>query len=341
MRVVLWLGMGVSLAGLGVWGLGAAEPDGKATDTMPTGLAPLPKLYGLKEMPRVDAHMHIRKMDGIATMVKTMDEAGITISVNLSGSREFVKQADEIHKTWKGRILIAPGSYKTKDELWWSAADLDAFAKAGCAGLKVHSRYFRGVGSEANIAKFRQQGKLGLPVLGFHIADPPEGQWLKPDRQARIDEALKVIEACPKTTFIMAHGFWLMNKDKDLDALSQYFDRYPNLYVDLSSVYQWWNSPDPTTEKLRAFILKYQDRLLYGTDGNPDYSTKERLENSYRVLQERGQFERGFFAWKKKQKIPGLELPLEVLNRIYWWNAARTIPRVRKSLRDLGYKVDP
>jgi hypothetical protein len=116
-----------------------------------------------------------------------------------------------------------------------------------------------------------------------------------------------------------------------------YFDRYSNLFVDISACFQWWDRPDPTPEKLRAFVLKYQDRLLYGTDGGPHYDTKAHHEDSYRVLETADECEHGFFPGNKRT-IKGLALPLETLNHIYWWNAARTIPRVRQVLKDLGYE---
>jgi predicted TIM-barrel fold metal-dependent hydrolase len=223
----------------------------------------------------------------------------------------------------------------------WSMDDLDRYAKDGYAGLKVHCHYVRGINSAENIAKFRRQGELNLPVLGFHIADPPEGKYLKPGRDECIADAVQAIESCPKTTFIMAHGFWLMNNDKDLDRLGGYFDRFPNLFVDLSAVDQWWDSPEPTPDKLRAFVLKYQDRLMWGTDGNPSYNTKNRYEKSFRVFEsEEGHLKDGFFTSEAGGTIQGLHLPLETLNRIYWWNAARTIPRVRQALTDLGYVTE-
>jgi len=301
------------------------------------GHVQLPTVYSLEKMPRVNTHTHIGEMEPMDDFLRVMDASKLTIAIDLSG-RALVDQIDEIHERYKGRILLAPGSYRTGDELWWSMEDLGRFAKIGCAGLKIHCYWVRGIPSEENIAKIRHQGKLGLPVLGFHIADPPEGRFLKPGRDECIADAIKVIGACPGTTLIMAHGFWLMNNDKYLDRLAGHLDRYPNIYLDISACFQWWDRPDPTPEKLRAFVLKYQDRLMYGTDGGPRYNTKAHAEDSYRVLETSDECEHGFFEGNQ-QPIKGLALPLEALNRIYWWNAARTIPRVREVLRDMGYDV--
>ena len=224
--------------------------------------------------------------------------------------------------------------------MWWSKKDLDTFRDAGCAGTKIHCKYQRGLNSKAILAGIRRQGELDLPVLGLHIGDPPVPGFWQPTYWDCIADAEKVIRACPNTTFIMAHGFWLMNDDKGLDVLAKYFERYANLNVDLSAVFQWWDPPEPTYDKLRRFVVRYKDRLLYGTDGNPKFSRPANYRQSYRILETRGERLPGFFGGPhKKTYIKGLGLSKEVLNYIYYWNAARLIPRVRESLLRLGYQV--
>ena len=58
------------------------------------------------------------------------------------------------------------------------------------------------------------------------------------------------------------------------------------------------------------------------------------------MLETREEHCHGFFPPRHEQTyITGLDLPKEALNHIYWWNAARLIPRVRESLQGLGYSV--
>lgn len=310
--------------------------------------APRPaKLYSLKDMPKVDAHIHIRPAkngtmdDRLGTrMIRTMNRAGIEVSINLSGTREMVADVPRINRKWKGRILTCPSQFRIQEGLWWSKRDLAQFAQVGCAGIKIYTQYNRGTARADFIRKVGYQGALGLPLIGFHVVDPPQGHYWQPSYWDCVHDAEKVIAANPHVTIIMAHGFWLMNEDDTLAVLGTFFDRHPHLHADLSAVYQWWDPPRPTYEVLRRFILKYKDRLLYGTDGNPGYSKLEHYQQSFDVLESSRRDLRGFFGGGLTNEfVRGLDLPNNALNYIYWWNAARLIPKVRESLAGLGYAV--
>ncbi|MFV1965408.1 MAG: amidohydrolase family protein [Pirellulaceae bacterium] len=310
-----------------------------ATETKKSSPKSRPQVYAIGKIPRVDIHTHIKidELQQTAGFVEAMDAAGISVSVNLSCTREMLEQADAIRKKWKGRILLCPGDFDTSDGLWWSEEELAIFRDNRCAGTKIWTQYRQGVLAPEFVKKVQRQGQLGLPVIGFHVADPPEGKFLKPNYRECIREAAKLIERCPETTFIMAHGFWLMIQDRGLDVLSGYFDRYPNLNADLSAVYQWWDPPQPTHKKLRDFIIAYKDRLLFGTDGHPGYTTPERLKRIYQILETSEDHLKGFF--RNETNLRGLSLPVDVLTNIYYSNAARLVPEVRRSLVQCGYKL--
>jgi len=314
----------------------------------PRAPEPPPKLFSLARMPRVDSHVHLHNIDAMAKFRRGMHGFGIDVAVSLGfqRSRELVGEMAEVDRRFKGRILFAPGigfrlaAGGTKGGLWWSMKDLPRFKAAGCVGTKIYVQYSLGLTKRSIMSKIRRQGELGLPLIGLHICDPPEPGWYHPNFDAAIDEAERLIAGCPGTTFIMAHGFWLMNTDRHLDVLDRFFRKYPNLNVDLSAVYQWWDAPEPNQAKLRDFIIRHKARLLYATDGNERYSKKRHYQNSFRMLETREKNCHGFFPPRYEPTyITGFGLPKEVLNYIYWWNAARLIPRVRESLRGLGYDV--
>ena len=50
----------------------------------------------------------------------------------------------------------------------------------------------------------------------------------------------------------------------DVDQIAERFDRYPNFAVDTAARIPYLMRQSP--EKVRAFLIKYQDRVLYGTD---------------------------------------------------------------------------
>jgi hypothetical protein len=308
-----------------------------------------PKIYSLKTMPKVDAHLHIRPdgrggpMDDKAgsKMIRIMNQAGIDVCINLTGTPPMSAEVPRINKKWKGRILTCPAQFRLKNGLWWNKKDLKQFAEDGCAGIKIWAQYDKGTATPSFIKKVGYQAEYDLPLIGWHVVDPPQGNYWQPSYWDRVYDAEKVIKANPNVTIIMAHGFWLMNEDDTLEVLGKFFDTYPHLNVDISAVFQWWDPPRPTFSKLRKFILKYKDRILYGTDGNPSYSKKEHYQQTYDILERKTGNYRGFFGGGNTTNdyVQPLGLPLDVLNYIYWWNAARLIPQVKKSLGGLGYMV--
>jgi predicted TIM-barrel fold metal-dependent hydrolase len=115
--------------------------------------------------------------------------------------------------------------------------------------------------------------------------------------------------------------------EKDLDGIAQRFDRYPNFAVDTAARMDYLMMAPP--EKARAFLIKYQDRILYGTDLDllPTANVKEELqdwESTYirdwrflatdEIIEENG------------RKSRGLKLPETVLRKIYRTNALHWIP---------------
>ncbi len=298
-----------------------------------------PRLYNLGEMPKVDVHVHIWTGDAALwdSYLESIDKVGIAVAINLSGNRQTVANAAQIHAKYNHRLLYAPHCGRIANGVWWSDDDLEAFVKAGAAGCKWMIAWQDHFDTPQIIAKIRRQGELGLPVLGYHIATVPSGStdidkfW---DWNRR---AIKVIAACPKTTFIMAHGFFLMVDDEKLDVLDGYFRQYPNLYVDIGAAEQFWNPPEPDHRKLRDFIIAWKDRILFATDGSTEMSVNPCLINNFfRILETDQRNLGGYFGGN----IDGLELPLDVLNYIYWWNAVRVIPRVKESLLAQGHRID-
>jgi hypothetical protein len=91
------------------------------------------------------------------------------------------------------------------------------------------------------------------------------------------------------------------------------------------------------TEKVRAFLIKYQDRVLYGTDldllATADVQeTLKDWESTYvrdwRFLATDDTFE------QEGRKIHGLKLPEPVLRKLFRSNALRWIPEMRPSRRN-------
>ena len=185
-------------------------------------------------------------------------------------------------------------------------------------------------------------GELGLPVL-IHTADPaafflpidakneryeellrhPEWSFYGhdfPKREALLDALNRVIERFPRTNFIGAH---VANNAEDLGTVAQWLDRFPNLYLDTASrIAELGRQPHTA----REFCLKYQDRILFGTDGP---WPNERLGYYWRFFETHDEY----FPYSEKEFPPqglwyiyGLDLPDDVLKKIYFENACRLVP---------------
>jgi predicted TIM-barrel fold metal-dependent hydrolase len=147
--------------------------------------------------------------------------------------------------------------------------------------------------------------------------------WLFADPKFPLREELhaqrnRVIARHPRTTFIAAH---FANDAEDLATVGAWLDAYPNLYVDIDArISELGRQP----YSARRFILKYQDRIMFGTDTTPNRAAYRMY---YRFLETDdeyfdpagGHHRQGFWM------IYGIFLPGEVLEKIYATNARRLL----------------
>jgi len=166
-------------------------------------------------------------------------------------------------------------------------------------------------------------------VSKYYDSNPQWNMSLKrgaPKRKDILDAVDRVLARHPDLRVVGAHFGSL---EDHLDELAPRLDRYPNFAVDTAArvrrlVYQ-------PTDQVRAFILKYQDRILYGTDlhifpGKAEESSPSTWEKQYT-------FDWRYFATGdtfeyQGHKTQGLQLPHEVLKKIYHDNAVRWIPGI-------------
>jgi len=194
---------------------------------------------------------------------------------------------------------------------------------------------------------FEQAGALGLPVL-IHVADPVA--FFKPldGRNERYEELLEhpdwhfyggdfppfeqimddlrdLIGRHRETVFIGAHvGCYAEN----LDYVGAMFREFPNYHVDISArIAELGRQPFTA----RRFFLEFQDRILFGLDSFPpalaEYQTHYRFletEDEYFDYTPDGEQPQG--RWR----IYGLNLPDEVLAKVYQLNACRLLPGLPK-----------
>ncbi len=283
------------------------------------------KLYDTQNMPIVDMHTHLNGKEEYKQCVKTMDAWGGAVSITLNpNDPSLVKFSRD---SLRGRILLAGRGRSFTPE------QIQVMKDRGLVGLKSHMRYHTPV-SDIPGEQIEKMGTLNFPFIALHVADPPEDTYYEPDKFMKAQQnAERVIHRYPETNFIMAHGFYLTNRDSDIDSLRAFLERNPNLYVDIVCS-KWWDAPQPSYVKLRKLLIDFKDRFMFGTDFKVT-----RHAPAFRFLREKLETAKPLTFGMNGGPGPGLALPLDVLNRIYYWNAARVIPGVKEALEGLGYEI--
>lgn len=312
--------------------------------------------------PVIDVHNHLGDgkesltKDRVDAYLKEMNEAGVRLVVNLDGNRagrikETLHALDEAHP---GRFLtFALLDFEGIDDDGWTEREvkrLEENFQAGAKGLKLHKtlglryRYKNGKAMAVDDAKldpiWELCGKHKRPVM-IHTADPAafftpldrvnerwhelnaHPEWLFfgdqfTSRKQLLAQTNRAIAKHPKTLFIGAH---FGNNAEDLAAVSKCLDDYPNLMIDIDArISELGRQP----YSARRFFIKYQDRIMFGTDTRP---SREAYRIYYRFLETDDEYfdcaashhRQGFWM------IYGIFLPREVLAKVYYKNAEQLL----------------
>ncbi|MCX6877842.1 MAG: amidohydrolase family protein [Verrucomicrobia bacterium] len=311
-------------------------------------------IYPPSAMPRVDMHTHMDAKAQYAKAIDDMDQWGGTISITLAGlfwvkdnggnnaSPASVKQIpgnDMVYVKEKldNRILFVPGAFTIPSAgIWWSVDEIKTFKDQGFVGLKL---WPHGAILSSKIPLIHEQldeaGRQGMPLVGYHTGDPGNKDGNSPAFPKFEDDTIEVVKAHPQTTFIFAHGLFMLENDQGMDKLAGILERHPNVFVDVAFTHNARHPADYTVSKAREFYIKYRDRILFGSDVFAAGGGADGFLNERKVL-ETNQVTNGLHGGPK---LEGFKLPDPVLNHIYYWNAVRLIPRVRQVLEARNFKI--
>ena len=311
-------------------------------------------IYPPSAMPRVDMHTHMDAKTQYAKAVEAMDQWGGTISITLAGlfwvkdnngsnaspaSVRRIPGDDMVYVTEKleDRILFVPGAFTIpKDGIWWGVDEIKTFKEQGFVGLKL---WPHGAILSSKIPRIHEQldeaRRQGMPLVGFHTGDPGNAEGNNAAFPKFEDDSVEVAKAHPQTTFIFAHGLFMLENDQDMEKLAGIFDKCPNVFVDVAFTHSARQPAHYTVSKAREFYIKYRDRILFGTDVFAAGAGADRFLNERKLL-ETNEVTNGLHGGPK---LEGFNLPDPVLNHIYYWNAARLIPRVRQVLEARNFKI--
>jgi predicted TIM-barrel fold metal-dependent hydrolase len=237
----------------------------------------------------------------------------------------------------ENRILFVPGAFTIPSNgIWWSVDEIKTFKEQGFVGLKLwpHGKIL-----SSKIPHIHEQldeaGKQGMPLVGFHTGDPGNAKGDNAAFPKFEDDTIEVAKAHPQTTFIFAHGLFMLENDKGMEKLAGIFDQCPNVFVDVAFTHNMRQPEHYTVSKARDFYIKYADRILFGSDVFGGGGKADGFLNERKLLETK-EVTNGIH---RGPAMEGFKLPDPVLNHIYYWNAARLIPRVRQVLEDRGFKI--
>jgi predicted TIM-barrel fold metal-dependent hydrolase len=164
------------------------------------------------------------------------------------------------------------------------------------------------------------------PDYDYYKENPEWYMYLHPDhprKEVILAARDHLLAENPKLRVVGAH---LGSMETDVDEIAKRFDRYPNFAVDTAARMEYLMLAP--REKVRNFLIQYQDRVVYGTD--LEFLANETTPDALKDWQDTYARDWKFLATDQTlqlrgREIQGLKLPEPVLRRIYHDNAVHWI----------------
>ena len=247
---------------------------------------------------------------------------------------------------------------------------IDLLMGLGCDGIKMIEAKpqmrkmlpIPAFNSEVFAPYWEKMAQTQFPLL-MHVNDPEEfwdaqkapkwafergwfyGDGSFIDNEKQYSEILDVLKKNPTLKVIFAHFFFM---SAQLERLAEIFDMYPNVSVDLTPGIEMYTNFSKNVDKTRDFFIKYQDRILFGTDigakallVDPDEGiqfeeSRGRVMVVRNFLESDSEFQlpdkSGFLFGGGEPALRGICLPKEVLQKIYSSNFTRMVSESPRSL---------
>jgi uncharacterized protein len=313
----------------------------------------------------IDVHNHVNDAMGIddhmppERVVEIMDKTNVKTVVILTGmwGEKLQKVMDEMVKPYPGRFIVFTQIDWSKiDDPNFSqemVAQLDDAVKRGARGLKQLKDFGLSVRDKSGKLVtvddprldpvWEECGRLGIPV-SIHVTDPeaffhpadntneryeeltehPDWSFHGPQfpsKESVLQARDRMFAKHPHTTFVALH---MANWPENLDYVSHLLDTLPNVMVEFGArEAELGRQP----HRAREFFIKYQDRIMFGTDNGMDEAM---YRNHFRWLETGDEyFDYWGYPGQGRWEIYGMELPDAVLEKIYHKNAERLFQQFR------------
>lgn len=162
--------------------------------------------------------------------------------------------------------------------------------------------------------------------------NPQYHMYLHPDYPSYeeiIESRNRLLDRNPELMFFGAH---LGSMEWSLEMMADHLDRYPNMVLGMAHRVphiQYLARHD--RQAVREFFITYQDRLLYSTDlahrpGADPEEVRLLAEQTWREDWEFFVTDNEMSVWQVDGEFRGLQLPKEVIDKLYRKNAERFFP---------------
>lgn len=264
------------------------------------------------KFPVIDSHIHMYSETDMKALEKAAQEGGYSRYTLLSGS--FMPQ------TAPGNLSVLWAKEKHPGTVYGYASlhmpqrgepeagdllkQVQLYHKMGFDGIKM-------IDGKPSIRKehvaldhacydpmFSYLEENQIPVL-YHSNDPAEfwdeekiPAWARdiyyygfkePSKKQITEETAGILKKHPGLNFTVAHFFFLPNTG-EYERACCLMETYPNFFMDFTPGWEMFQDFHQDFDLWRAYIIKYSNRLVYGTDMSGDSNT-ERLEPLRRALE--------------------------------------------------------
>lgn len=328
---------------------------------------PTTNARGFCELPIIDAHTHYftgPEAERADTYLAWQESCGVSrlnalmMTVDGGGNTNptgLYLKARYPQRLWLFAALDYSAIITGVDHRWTRSLpdQIDSLIAAGFDGLKLLNgkpteRKALGIALDSPVYEgcLARAEERGFPLL-WHVNDPEqnwdpeqvpesvkERGWYYdssyPTKEAIYSECERALERHPKLKVILAHFYFL---SADLPRAAALLERYPNVHLDLTPGTEMYINFTRQYEESREFFLRYQDRILFGTDcgvresdaPGQDHYGPTRAVRRFLETDDTYKAEEFWLDPAARNDIRGLALPTEVLTKIYAANFQRIV----------------
>ncbi|MCG3227674.1 MAG: amidohydrolase family protein [Candidatus Heimdallarchaeota archaeon] len=322
-----------------------------ATKNMDSFFSTMPAKY---QGPKFDAHVHLGKEKDIKVMLKYTEKFNVKRLMGIVRTTEsrdaiskkfpdifnfalFVSIREALEGDVKKSIQLLDEAYEKGfklGKLWFSPRWIDYADETWKIDFRPNDLHLNDPNLEPIFSRLEDYGF----ILLLHVGDPDlmyQRRYQPTSKYGTKESHLKALEnllsTYPKLRVIGAH---MAGQPENLEKLSEWMKKYPNLIVDTASARWMAREFGHQIERTKDFFERFSERILFGSDFVTGRTDREPLPGYYihRYLSYQALLESDIRNLKlplddldneNGTMINGLDLSEKILKKIYWENSKK------------------